>query len=159
VCHLHRTIYCVLKERKVISSKNRGIYIFMCINMILLWLSWFVVCALDPYELIIPNGWRYFGMLVFITGFILFLIPFFQLGGVENINRLHTDGIYKILRHPMYLGFIFWNLGLPLFLQSKISMFVSIIWIANILIWRYLEENELISKYDGYLEFKRDTVF
>jgi protein-S-isoprenylcysteine O-methyltransferase Ste14 len=107
----------------------------------------------------IPAWVSYFGLMLFISGLLLFIIPLIQIGGVENISRLVTTGIYKRFRHPMYLGFIFWVFGYPLLMKAKLSLFMAVIWTANILYWRYLEEKELISKYDEYWEYKKRTIF
>mmetsp|Transcript_58134 Transcript_58134/g.131733 ORF Transcript_58134/g.131733 Transcript_58134/m.131733 type:complete len:296 (+) Transcript_58134:266-1153(+) len=51
-------------------------------------------------------------------GLSLLLIGFSQLGedalvlGVTGVSRLHTSGVYKIVRHPMYSGLILSSFGL-----------------------------------------------
>jgi protein-S-isoprenylcysteine O-methyltransferase Ste14 len=131
----------------------------MWANMLLLWISWFVLCENDPYKLNIPDWMVNSGLVLFIAGLLLFIIPVIQLKGVENIKQLATSGMYKIFRHPMYLGFIFWVHGYPLFMKAQIAFLLSPLLAVNILYWRYLEEQELLEKYSEYAEYKKHTIF
>ncbi len=126
-----RTIYSVLKYKKLINPKNKIIFSVIFSVMVLLWISWFQMCENDPVKFYVPVFLRYAGLSLFILGLLLFIISFFQLRGVENLNHLVTNGIYSITRHPMYLGMIFWVIGYPLFIQSQYSLISSILWIAT----------------------------
>jgi protein-S-isoprenylcysteine O-methyltransferase Ste14 len=59
----------------------------------------------------------------------------------------------------MYLGFIFWLIGFPLYFGSSFSMVLSLPFIANILYWRYLEEKELEKRFPAYPYYKKTTIF
>ena len=59
----------------------------------------------------------------------------------------------------MYLGFILWLLGFPVFFGAVFSSVLSILFIANILFWRYLEEIELNEIFTGYFKYKKTTIF
>ena len=72
---------------------------------------------------------------------------------------LIQTGLFSITRHPMYLGFIFWIIGYPLFQQAQTALITSMIWILNILFWRKIEEKELERKYNNYIEYKKETLF
>jgi protein-S-isoprenylcysteine O-methyltransferase Ste14 len=72
---------------------------------------------------------------------------------------LITTGIYSKIRHPMYLGFILWSIGFPIFFGALFSFILSFLFIGNILFWRYLEEKELIERFADYQEYKKTTIF
>jgi protein-S-isoprenylcysteine O-methyltransferase Ste14 len=59
----------------------------------------------------------------------------------------------------MYLGFLFWLIGFPLFFGSYFSGILALLFIANILFWRSLEEKELDLRFPGYKEYKKSTWF
>jgi protein-S-isoprenylcysteine O-methyltransferase Ste14 len=83
-----------------------------------------------------------------------------QLRGVENIDNLVTNGLFSKLRHPMYLGFIFWIIGWVIYHGAVLSLFLGLIAIGNIIYWQKLEEKELESKYgEVYLKYKDSTWF
>lgn len=72
---------------------------------------------------------------------------------------LITSGIYSKIRHPMYAGFICWLIGFPLIFEAIFSMTLSIIFICNILFWKYLEEKELWNRFPAYPDYKKKTIF
>jgi protein-S-isoprenylcysteine O-methyltransferase Ste14 len=59
----------------------------------------------------------------------------------------------------MYLGFIFWLVGLPVYLRSLVGLLSAALWISFIIYWKRLEEEELERKYEGYGEYKKKTWF
>jgi protein-S-isoprenylcysteine O-methyltransferase Ste14 len=72
---------------------------------------------------------------------------------------LIKTGIYSKLRHPMYTGFILWLLGSPVFFRAGFSMILSLLFIGNILFWRYLEELELEKRFPAYPAYRKTTIF
>jgi protein-S-isoprenylcysteine O-methyltransferase Ste14 len=128
--------------------------------MALLWVSWFALCSLDEFKIILPGIIRYIGLLIVIIGLIFFLTALFTIKTLENYEGdLITKGIYSKIRHPMYLGFIFWYIGMPLFFGSYFSFILSIIFIGNILFWRHLEEIDLVKRFSVYNNYKSKTLF
>ena len=90
----------------------------------------------------------------------LFLIALFTIKTFESYEGdLITKGIYSKVRHPMYLGFIFWLIGFPIIFGALFSLVLSLVFIANILFWRYLEEKELELRFSSYLDYKKTTIF
>jgi protein-S-isoprenylcysteine O-methyltransferase Ste14 len=59
----------------------------------------------------------------------------------------------------MYLGFILWLAGIPLFSGSLWLLILSMLFSANILFWRSLEEKELEKRFQSYNEYKKKTIF
>ncbi len=97
---------------------------------------------------------------VIFIGIIVFLIALFTIKTLECYEGdLITKGIYSKIRHPMYLGFILWLIGGPIFFGAVFSFILSFLFIANILFWRYLEEKELEKRFFSYLDYKKMTIF
>lgn len=129
-------------------------------NMMLLWISWFVLCSLDIHKIQLPGLIRYSGLALAGIGLVLFLISLFTIKSLESYDGdLITKGIYSKIRHPMYLGFICWLIGFPVFFGGLYSFILSFIFIANILFWKYLEEKELVKRFPAYSDYKKSTFF
>ncbi|MBN1155815.1 hypothetical protein JXB12_12925 [candidate division KSB1 bacterium] len=107
----------------------------------------------------LPLWIRLIGLCLFIIGVCLFIFSHIGLKGLKHHGYIIEKGIYSKFRNPMYLGFIIWIIGFPIYLEKRWSLFSSIIWIFHILIWKRLEEKELGVKYPEYLEYKKRTWF
>jgi protein-S-isoprenylcysteine O-methyltransferase Ste14 len=128
--------------------------------MVLLWTSWFLLCSRDKSDINLPAEINYFGILLVVIGIIIFLIALFTIKTFETYEGgLITNGIYSRIRHPMYLGFLLWLLGLPIFYGGVYSLIISIPFIINVLFWRHLEEIELQTRFPDYEAYKRKTFF
>jgi len=160
VTHTIRTVYEILKIRNKINPENRIIFIVIFSNMVLLWISWFILSFQDPMKINLTNGIKYLGGLIFLTGLVLFILSLAKLKRFENYHGdLITDGIYKFLRHPMYLAFIFWMLGSSLFNQSGFALLMTVIFSINIIIWKKIEESQLLKTFTNYKEYMNKTYF
>jgi protein-S-isoprenylcysteine O-methyltransferase Ste14 len=125
----------------------------------ILWFSWFQMCFSDPIKIDIPDWIRYIGLLLFLTGVFLFIFSHMKLGGFEDKGELITGGIYSKIRNPMYVGFIIWIIGFPVFTQSIATIASAAIWILHIVYWKILEEKELERRYKEYREYRKRTWF
>jgi len=159
VTHMIRTIYEILKHKQVLVP-NKLSFILMFINMILLWVSWFLLCKNDIYKIDLPSLTIYIGLLISVLGLIMFLTALFTIKTLESYEGdLITTGIYSKIRHPMYLGFICWLIGFPLIFDAIFSLIFSFIFICNVLFWRYLEEKELLGRFPTYADYRKKTIF
>ena len=130
VCFVIRTSYHVLVNRENPLDESKKLSTMILVVMPLLWFSWFCMSFNDPYEINFPSGVRYTGLAVFIIGFCLFILShtvFKHLAGGQETDRLVTTGIYSKIRHPMYLGFIIWIIGLPIFANAAFTLVSAII--------------------------------
>jgi protein-S-isoprenylcysteine O-methyltransferase Ste14 len=155
--HVARDVYEVLKRKQVLKL-NRTMFLVMFANMALLWASWSVLSERDPYRLAIPDVLRYAGLALFVAGVALFLVGTLRTLESED-NDLVTRGIYSKIRHPMYLAFMLWLVGLPLFYGGVVSFALAPLFIANVLLWRNIEERQLERRFVAYREYKRATLF
>jgi protein-S-isoprenylcysteine O-methyltransferase Ste14 len=132
----------------------------MFLNMSLLWITWFSMCESDPFSFSLPAPVRYSGMALFVVGLLLFVLTLIKLKTLENYTgELVQDGIFSKIRHPMYLGFVFWIIGYAVFMQAGLSLLSALLWIANILFWCHMEERQLARRYSHYSAYKKKRCF
>lgn len=127
--------------------------------MFILWFSWAQAVFNDPVKINIPAWLRYTGLLFFIIGVSLFILAHLKLRGFKDRGFVVTGGIYSKIRNPMYLGFIIWVIGFPVFMQALASLLSAVVWSAFFIYWKILEEKELEEKYEEYKEYKKRTWF
>jgi protein-S-isoprenylcysteine O-methyltransferase Ste14 len=156
---LVRTSYEGLKFRKPGLRENKKIFHILMFTMFFMWSSWVFMCFSDPVKLTSAAWCEYFGLAVFAVGLLLFVLSETTKGGVTDKGFLVTKGIYSKIRHPMYLGQILMAIGVPLFAQGLVTLCLSMIWTAQILYWKVLEERELLTKHPEYQEYKKRTWF
>jgi len=107
------------------------------------------------------------GVILTLTGQIIFLAARSQNKFFSSVVRIQKDrghfvcdtGIYKIVRHPGYLGMIISLTGLPLITTSAWSIFPTLIAIILLLIRTSLEDKSLINELDGYAEYANKTLY
>jgi len=118
-----------------------------------------------PIMVIVQKPYSYLGSIFMIAGLILAVESsrMFKAAGnhydlKSGSAKLITSGIFLYSRNPMYLGVLFWLIGLGILLGSLISFLYPIIFfiLANIMI--ILEEKKLINIYgDTYMNYRRSV--
>ena len=159
ITHLVRLVYEILKHKQVLKASKLSFFIIF-INMIILWISWILLCRFDIFKISLPDIIQYIGISVAGVGIIAFLTGLLTIKTLESYEGdLITTGIYSIIRHPMYFGFILWEIGFPIYFGALSSLILSTLFIPNILFWRSLEEKELEKRFPAYLDYKKTTLF
>ena len=77
----------------------------------------------------------------------------------KNEHILITRGIYKIIRHPSYLGWWLFNIGLQMILKNRLCLILSVVIPIRFFSKRIrYEEMKLIEFFgDEYIEYKQKT--
>ncbi len=159
ITHILRLVYEILKHREIMKAGKLSFFI-MFTNMVLLWVSWFILCSSDIYRIDLPAVLNYLGIFLSCLGLFAFISGLLIIKTLESYDGdLITTGIYSKIRHPMYLGFILWSIGFPLFFGAPFALLLGLLFIMNILFWRQLEEIELEKRFPSYREYKRTTWF
>jgi protein-S-isoprenylcysteine O-methyltransferase Ste14 len=107
------------------------------------------------------------GVVLILFGEIIFFNAQKQNKFFSSVMRIQSDrghtvcstGIYKIVRHPAYLGTIVTATGIPLILGSLWSFIPSIISIVLTLIRTSLEDKTLINELIGYRKYSHKTRY
>ena len=107
----------------------------------------------------VPIAWILIADLAILLGYLLILWVFqensYASRTIEVVQgqQVITTGPYAIVRHPMYLGFLFMYLMTPIALGSWWAVPVFSLYIP-VLIWRILnEEAVLLRDLPGYSEY------
>lgn len=107
------------------------------------------------------------------TGFVLFIISCFvrwwgfnSLGkyfnprvAIYEDHKLITEGAYKHIRHPLYLGTLLNIISIPLIFNSWGALLIILGLTVPALVYRIKVEEELLTKHFGneYLEYTKRT--
>jgi protein-S-isoprenylcysteine O-methyltransferase Ste14 len=108
-----------------------------------------------------------FGIILTALGQLLFLIAQKQNKFFSSTVRIQTDrehivcesGLYKIVRHPAYMGSIIQSLGFPLLFGSLWSIIPISILIIVLIIRTNLEDKTLKEELTGYREYSEKTRY
>ncbi len=158
--HVIRTIYEILKHTKRINPENKVVFALIFTNMMALWVSWFMLTAFDPYMVDLAPVIRYSGAAIFMAGLLLFFLSLARLQRFENYHgALITDGVFRFFRHPMYVGFFLWMAGSSIYNRSGVALILTIVFTANIFIWKIFEEIQLRSTFPEYKDYMKKTLF
>jgi len=119
-----------------------------------------------PMVMIIPSPWNLLGIIPLVSGIAANLIadrafhdanttvkPF------EESTGLVTDGIFKITRNPMYLGFVLILIGITVLLRSLSPYIIIIVFVILIqIMFITVEERMLAEKFGAaWQQYKRST--
>jgi protein-S-isoprenylcysteine O-methyltransferase Ste14 len=108
----------------------------------------------------------YSGLIIFLFGLILRWCAILQLKkaftvdvAINKDHILKTDGLYKKIRHPSYLGLLLILVGLSVAMNNVISFFIISIINFIVINYRiYIEEKVLIEEFgDFYEKYKAKT--
>jgi protein-S-isoprenylcysteine O-methyltransferase Ste14 len=159
VCVAIRTVYERLKSVGRTDGRNKAIFTLVFLAMCGMLASWPIMCPFDPWHVALPAFVRWSCVGVAAAGLALAVGGLLQLRGVESIDHLVTGGLYAVLRHPMYTGFMLWIVGWGCCWGATGSLAVGIVCIGNILYWRHLEEGALEERYgDAYRRYRREML-
>jgi protein-S-isoprenylcysteine O-methyltransferase Ste14 len=107
------------------------------------------------------------GLILSIIGQSIFLTARSQNSFFSTVVRIQKDrghvvcdsGLYKIVRHPGYLGMIISLCGIPVITTSIWSIIPTLVAVILLLIRTSLEDRTLINELDGYIEYTRKTRY
>lgn len=115
----------------------------------------------------LPAWIRLAGGLLFVIGYLLVLWAmyvntyFSQVVRIqtERGHRAVTDGPYRFVRHPGYLGMITSLLGAVFLLDSIYGLACFALYLVLIIVRTMLEDRTLLAELPGYLEYAANTKY
>jgi len=79
-----------------------------------------------------------------------------QYGSFLATTELVDNGIYRIIRHPQYLGFMFLSFGMALYFQLYLTIALSLLTIVMLILGIKEEEKLLIDQFgEEYENYKK----
>lgn len=106
------------------------------------------------------------GLPLFLAGVFIIVLAVWQIGlpaastAPKRERKLVTEGIYRRLRHPIYLGETFWPIGWAILFKAHWALVITPVWIALLLVIASLEERRLSEEYgEEYGQYKRGVPF
>jgi len=70
-----------------------------------------------------------------------------------------SDGPYRFVRHPGYSAMIFWAIGFPLSVGSKLALFVGIGMLLALALRTFFEDRTLHRELAGYVEYAKKVKY
>jgi protein-S-isoprenylcysteine O-methyltransferase Ste14 len=125
------------------------------------------ILAGAPLERLVATGaprWRLTGLVLFAAGVLLYRVGGRALGDAlspfiepRTGAPLVTDGPYRHLRHPIYVGEAMIALGAPLALGCRIVLGLSLVALAVLVLRIVREEDALARTYPDYARYAATT--
>ena len=112
-----------------------------------------------------PTLLRIIGVSIFTVGLSLAMLARFQLGTnwsdieegrILSDHAVKSDGVYRFIRHPIYVGDILLLIGLQLSLNSWLVLVVFLM-TPIVLLQAIREEQSLMENLPGYAEYALQT--
>jgi protein-S-isoprenylcysteine O-methyltransferase Ste14 len=146
------------------DTRNRWVLLpFLVLGFVLGWLPAYT----DRRGLWTIDGdaVRYLGLALCIIGGVLRLAPLFVLGprfsglvAIQEGHELVTSGLYRVIRHPSYLGLLLGLFGWSLVFRSAIGVLVSLLMLPPLVARMNSEEALLESEFgQRYADYRRRT--
>ena len=117
---------------------------------------WFV----NPFSILQIISWILLTLSAYtvIAGYLLLSRKGNPDGNPENTSILVKSGIYKYVRHPLYLSLFLLGTGVMLKNPEKVQIALGIVNLIALWITARIEENEMIAKFgDEYREYMKDS--
>lgn len=135
---------------------------YLTIILVFIFLFFFLRFYLDTDRPL--NIFSYIGILLLVPSIILFTIARIQLGDSFQVsaeaNKLVKTGIYKKVRHPIYLFGIIFLLGI-IFITKTFPFMIILAIVIVFQIKRINKEEKVLTEKFGneYIEYKKQTWF
>jgi protein-S-isoprenylcysteine O-methyltransferase Ste14 len=106
------------------------------------------------------------GLPIFVAGVLMMVLAISRIGLPAASSppkrrwELVTGGIYRRMRHPIYLGEILWPIGWALLFKAKWALVITPLWVVLLLIIAVIEERRLSEEFgEQYVGYKSSVPF
>lgn len=151
------------------GEKNWDKYFVYVIGVLVL--IWFVIMPLDAKRLMwtqnFPLWLEGIGLIMLMVSAYFTFHSYADNPYLSPLVRIQKDrgqkvistGVYKIIRHPMYLGGILLFIGTPMLLGSIYGIVLGILGSILISLRIFGEEKVLMEELEGYAEYKKKVRY
>ncbi len=112
----------------------------------------------------LSKGFKFLSMGIAFIGIIIIFLGIVNLGfsKTEIIKKgdgetLYFKGIYRYIKHPVYIGIFYCLFGFALYIQSPLSILISILILVVFYFKSKIEDKELEKLYDFYKIYNKNT--
>jgi len=138
-------------------------------TMLLIMVPYFLVILLPPVEASLFDRcpsiiWMAAGGVLIVLAALVRVRAHLDIGASFSMaveqppaGTLSKQGLYSVIRHPLYLGNALLFLGCPVFMASRFSWMAAALGLAGIILRIELEEEYLMDHVDGYREYRQET--
>lgn len=118
-----------------------------------------------PEKLLLLSAWNIAGLSLFIVGLSIAIVAKLTLKRfysstlvTRKDHQLITHGVYRFVRHPLYLGVLIAIMGVPVYAPSLYGFLILSLLIPILLLRIKMEEDMLIKHFgDEYQAYRRAT--
>ena len=155
----------IILQVRFFSRKTRG----RDRSFLLIMLPFYLCIYLAPVECLLlgyafHNALIILGFTMFAAGLILRILAFLTLGRNFSVavkfsdqSRLVESGVYRYIRHPLYLALILISSSGCLVFSCRFAWALFLVCLGGILLRIRREEALLGKQYPGYAEYRRRT--
>ncbi|MFX0052845.1 MAG: methyltransferase family protein [Candidatus Hodarchaeota archaeon] len=114
---------------------------------------------------LVPVLFRYLGFSTLICSLVIYMLVIKENAYLSRVIEIQekqvviSTGLYSFVRHPMYLGNVFFVLSLPFALGSYVALIPAILFLTCFIPRILFEERILIRKLDGYEEYMQKVRY
>lgn len=133
--------------------------IFIVIQLFL-----FLVLALVPSGYETKFAWQLAAFIMVILGIVLVAMAMFHLGPklnplpiLQSNSKVSTIGVYKLIRHPRYTGFILICAGVSVYSMNVPRTMITLLLVIVLYYKSIYEEKLLMHNHPEYTKYKTKT--
>ena len=143
-------------------KRNPKDIFFVGIQLILFVIYIFRIPKID---FTIPPFVQWIGLVLSVAGIIISLASLLTLNknlspfpSPKTSSELIQSGIYKYVRHPIYLGILLFTFGFSLYSENTLRLLIFLALLILFIFKATYEEKLLQDKFPGYADYKKTTV-
>lgn len=173
ILYLYRRDPALLSERyRMPGTGNQPYWDRLAVYGIIAgFIAWIVIMPLDAKRF----GWsppfplwlEIIGIALLLLSFLFFFRSYIDNPFLSPLVRVQTErrqtvmtrGVYRIVRHPMYLGGVLMFLGTPLLLGSVFGILIGLALTVLLMARAVGEEALLLRELEGYAEYRQKVRY
>ncbi|MFX0207059.1 MAG: methyltransferase family protein [Candidatus Hodarchaeota archaeon] len=166
----------VFKDNRTALKSRQSYKPVLWIDMLILLMagifiiSMFILIGLDVGRFhwtspLVPVLFRYLGFFTLICSLVIYMLVIRENTYLSRIIEIQekqvviSTGPYSFVRHPMYLGNVFFVLSIPFALGSYVALIPAFLFLTCFIPRILFEEKILVQELDGYKEYMQKVRY